>query len=246
MPSAPTQARTPAERATLDLGLLADATARLLDTCAGLDAAALAEPSRLPGWSRAHLLTHVARNADALRVMLLAARTGATLSPYPSVELRDADIAAGATRPAELILLDVRASAERFAVDADSLDADAWAAQIVMSRPPTTAAAELPGHRLREVAAHHTDLDVGHELADLPVDVAASFLDQLPSRFAGSPLDPAVLLATDLDRRWHIGAGDGPTISGTLAALLPWALGRTAPQGLVSDRGPVPPSPGWG
>ncbi|MEV0474381.1 maleylpyruvate isomerase N-terminal domain-containing protein, partial [Streptomyces prunicolor] len=28
--------------------------------------ASVAEPSRLPGWSRGHVLAHLARNADAL------------------------------------------------------------------------------------------------------------------------------------------------------------------------------------
>jgi maleylpyruvate isomerase len=35
-----------------------------------------AAPSALPGWSRAHVLTHVARNADAMINLLTWARTG--------------------------------------------------------------------------------------------------------------------------------------------------------------------------
>jgi len=250
---------TPAEQAAADLSLLAAATARLLATCVGLDAEAVAAPSRLPGWSRAHVLTHLARNADALRGMLLAARTGATLTPYPSAELRDADVMAGATRPAHLILLDVRASAERFALDAESLDPRTWSRSLVLLRPPSMLAADLPGHRLREVEAHHTDLAAGYDLTQTPAEVLRSFLGQLRVRFAGSALDPAVLVATDLGDEWRIGAGDpgegtgggegsaaGPRIAGPAAALLSWAMGRTGPGGLASDRGDVPPSPGWG
>jgi maleylpyruvate isomerase len=239
-------AATPAAQAAADLVRLAAATRRLLDTCENLDADALAVPSRLPGWSRAHVMTHLARNADAMRVLLLSARTGRPLPQYPSRELRDADIDVGARRPAELVMLDLRASSERFAVDAESLDPRAWAGSVtVPSMSVPLSAADLPGHRLREVEAHHADLGAGYELSDTPSDVMVSFLDQLPHRFAGSTLDPAVLVAADLGRRWEIGAGRGPRIEGTAAGLLSWALGRTGPDGLVSDQGSVPASPGW-
>ena len=39
------------------------------------------EPSRLPGWSRGHVLTHLARSADAYRWMLALARTGTAPGP---------------------------------------------------------------------------------------------------------------------------------------------------------------------
>src|ERR1700722_17571892 len=37
---------------------------------------ALRHPSRLPEWSRAHVLVHISRNAAGLQNLLLAARTG--------------------------------------------------------------------------------------------------------------------------------------------------------------------------
>src|SRR5678816_1103084 len=42
------------------------ATQRFLDSAADLTDANLAEPSLLPGWTRAHVMAHVARNADSL------------------------------------------------------------------------------------------------------------------------------------------------------------------------------------
>ena len=41
------------------------ATARLLATARTLDDDAVRAPSPLPGWTRGHVLTHVARNADS-------------------------------------------------------------------------------------------------------------------------------------------------------------------------------------
>src|ERR1035441_5721059 len=48
------------------LDRLGAATARLLATSAGFTDAQVREPSLLPGWTRGHGLSHVARNADGL------------------------------------------------------------------------------------------------------------------------------------------------------------------------------------
>ena len=49
-----------------DLASVRDATERLLTAAAKLDNAAVTDQSRLPGWTRGHVLAHLARNADAL------------------------------------------------------------------------------------------------------------------------------------------------------------------------------------
>ena len=41
------------------------------------------EPSLLPGWTRGHVLTHLARNADSQRHVLEAAVRGAPAERYP-------------------------------------------------------------------------------------------------------------------------------------------------------------------
>lgn len=58
-------------------------TARLAATAAALTDDQVREPSLLPGWSRGHVLTHVARNADGLRNLLIWARTGVETPQYP-------------------------------------------------------------------------------------------------------------------------------------------------------------------
>ncbi len=67
---------------------LADATDRLLATAEGLTGGQAREPSPLPGWSRGHVRTHIARNADGLRNLLIWARTGAaTAGAWPRTRL---------------------------------------------------------------------------------------------------------------------------------------------------------------
>src|SRR5688572_4026869 len=89
------------------------ATEHLLATAERLDDGSLREPSLLPGWTRGHVLTHVARNADGLINLLSWARTGVETPAYASREAREADIEAGAGRPVAAQLADLRDSAER-------------------------------------------------------------------------------------------------------------------------------------
>ncbi len=60
------------------------ATGRLAVTAGTLTDAQTREPSLLPGWSRGHVLTHIARNADGLGNLLVWARTGVETPQYPS------------------------------------------------------------------------------------------------------------------------------------------------------------------
>ena len=49
----------------------------------------MAGPSLLPGWSRGHVLTHLARNADGAVNLLTWARTGVETPQYVSQEQRE-------------------------------------------------------------------------------------------------------------------------------------------------------------
>ena len=58
-------------------------------TVAALTDSQARAPSLLPGWTRGHVVTHLARNADALRNLLTWARTGIPTPMYPSRQARD-------------------------------------------------------------------------------------------------------------------------------------------------------------
>ena len=53
---------------------------RVEQAAAALDPAQVAGPSRLSGWTRGHVLSHLARNADALVNLLTWARTAGWLT----------------------------------------------------------------------------------------------------------------------------------------------------------------------
>ncbi|MEU5185282.1 maleylpyruvate isomerase family mycothiol-dependent enzyme [Streptomyces longwoodensis] len=220
-----------------DLASVREATDRLLTAVAALDNAALAEPSRLPGWSRGHVLAHLARNADAL-VNVLEGRP-----MYASGDARDKDIERDAPRPAAVQLADLRESGARFQ-EAGAVPAD-WSRTVELRNGVTDSAARVPFRRWIEVELHHVDLGIGYELEDLPAEFTEREIDFLTQRFSGNPDVPPTRV-TDGTRAWSTGrAADAPevTVTGPAADLLGWLAGRRDGSGLTATGGPLPTLP---
>src|SRR5260370_71465 len=59
------------DEATHALTQIAAARERLIAAAGPLTGAQVREPSPLPGWARGHVLTHLARNPDGLRNLLI-------------------------------------------------------------------------------------------------------------------------------------------------------------------------------
>jgi maleylpyruvate isomerase len=231
-----------------DAAEVAAATADLLDTAVKLSAQDLAGPSLLPGWTRGHVLSHVARNADALVNLLTWARTGERTPMYADEAGRDRDIAAGAARPTAEQVADLRGSADRFAAAVADLPRSAWAARVAMRSGRMIAAAEIPWRRLIEVRLHHVDLDAGHGTADLPASFTDRELDWIAGGLAAHEgVAPVRLRDTGSGTTWDLGASDEPevTVAGPAHALLAWVSGRGPGRGLdVSPAGhPLPVLP---
>jgi maleylpyruvate isomerase len=235
---------------------LGESTDRLLATADALTDAQAAAASRLPGWTRGHVLTHIARNADGFRNLLAWARTGTETPMYPSEGARDRAIEAGAGRPATDIVADLRASAAAFAAAADDLPADAWDAP-VSRRGDTFPARGILARRRSEVEIHHVDLGAGYQPRDWPADFVQVALARVARDFAGRPGAPACLARPDGHAAgFPIGAASagpsttGPattvTVSGPPGALLAWLIGRDSGAGLeVEGAATVPALPPW-
>jgi maleylpyruvate isomerase len=224
------------------------ATDRLLETVSTLAGDDAALPSLLPGWTRGHVLTHVARNADALVNLLTWARTGSALPAYPSTAAREADIEAGADRPLDELLADLRASAGRFGDAVARMPAQAWAETVQLRSGAVIPAAALPWHRLREVEVHHVDLAAAYRPEDWPEAFTQRLLHDAAASLGERADAPAIVLhATDLGRDVKVGHPDGaPTVSGPAYALVAWLTGRRRGAGLtISPDQPLPTPPRW-
>ena len=230
---------------------LAAADDRLLATATALTDAQAREPSLLPGWSRGHVLTHIARNADGMVNLLRWARTGTPTPMYASTESRAADIEAGAGRPAAELAADVRESAAALAAEAASMPEDAWTAQVRALNGPPFAALGVLERRLSEVEIHHVDVAAGYAPGDWPTDFLSEALPRVAESFAGrDDVPPCVAWADGAKDSFRLGpehAGQpAVSIRGQPADLLAWLLGRSDGSTLtVAGGGTLPELPPW-
>lgn len=144
------------------------ATQRLLDDARTMSEADLRDPSLLPGWTRAHVLAHVARGADAMRNLLVGARSGQDRPAYASAQAREAGIERGVTMSAKDLMADLADSAMAFRTVVKQLPDEAWQVRVRVPDSAPFPAAEVLTRRLAEVELHHCDLGAGYGPADWP------------------------------------------------------------------------------
>ncbi len=194
---------------------------RLSEFLAGCLAAGTLDPtapSLLPDWSVGHVLTHLARNADANRGMLEAAELGLERWMYPSPRFRETDIQSGATRSAATLVEDVKTAGRLLEQTWDAMTAAGWSGY-GLAGAGRFAMATGPWRRWREVEVHWADLGLGYGPDDWP----------------------ASYVSTDLPRRLEAWTAEGNQLPAeiihlTAARQLAWLFGRDAGQGL-------PPAP---
>ncbi|KPC59998.1 maleylpyruvate isomerase family mycothiol-dependent enzyme [Streptomyces chattanoogensis] len=231
-----------------DTAAVREATDRLLVSAGKLDDEAIAEPSLLPGWTRGHVLAHLARNADALSNLLTWARTDVRTPMYASDTARDADIERDADRPLADHVKDLQESAARFDAAAGALPDGRWAYRVEMRNGVTERADRLALRRLAEIELHHIDLGVGYTLDRLPAFFTEAYLDFLAAvKFAGHRDLPALELVTPDGSRRRTGRTDGDAapvvVTGAAADLVGWLTGRADGGGLDTAGSPLPGVP---
>jgi maleylpyruvate isomerase len=197
------------QRPAAEIEFVHRASGQVLRTLDDLTDEQAAAPSRLPGWSRAELITHLARNADGIRGMVDAAARGESTTMYPSAEARAAGIAAGRGASATVLRADLRGAQDRLVDAWDALPDDGW--ERIGRASATRTMRDFVWVRWREVAIHHVDLDVGYEASDWPVGFVAGALDEIFSSFTqrAAPTRPLVdidyrVVSTDHDQAWRV------------------------------------------
>lgn len=236
-----------AERLQAGLDEMVQCTDRLLDTVDGMPDDSPGGLSLLPDWTRAHVLTHLARNADGLVNLALAARTGEDRPMYAGGrEARDADIEAGADRHLGDLRLDLADSAERLLEAFAGFPDSGLEREVTFASGASAYGWELPILRVREIEIHHVDLDAGYSPADWSQEFAGRTLDQLTPFFREARDCPVgTLVATDAEGRWEIAAAGGE-LTGPRTALMAWLTGRSSGDGLtLSLDEEVPLAPRW-
>jgi maleylpyruvate isomerase len=220
------------------------ATENLIRTAEGLDDDVIGNPSLLPGWTVGHVLSHVARNADAYTNLLTWARTGVETPAYASPQARVDGIEAGAARPLQEQIDDLRTAHERFADAGAAMPASAWAFFLPSMGQ---SAAAVPWARLREVEVHHVDLGVSYGPSDWSEAFALRLLREIIGG-AGPDWPPMHLRPFGLEHTLTIGdaSESSPTVGGPTKSMAAWLAGRADGADLtVSPDGELPTPANW-
>ncbi len=211
---------------------IGDATSRLLGDTIGISEADWRAPSLLPGWSRAHVATHVARGADDMGELATHPYRG--LDHSSDTDERFLALEEGADRPGVQLQLDLDTSASiMHRLGNDVAD---WNIPVAVNGT-TYPLATLTVMRLHEVCLHHLDLNMSCDVDAIDPDAAVWLLRWVLSR----PLDTggwAMTIQATSGTSATIGAGRVQRkVSGTDARLWAWLTGRVDADAVEGAKG---------
>jgi maleylpyruvate isomerase len=212
-PSTDAEPRPTIREIRAGLAAIAVAHHQIEASVAALDPERMRQPSRLPGWSRAHVVAHLANNAMAFVGMLTGVMAGELVAQYPGGdEQRAVDIEARSTlRPLALGAL-LSSAHVQFEAAASALDDERWYAPSD-HRGIVRPAWCLVWSRWREAEVHHIDLGADHGIddwSDAFVDLALG----AERRCLARRLPPDAAADGDIE------------VTGSDAQLLWWLMGR--------------------
>jgi maleylpyruvate isomerase len=227
-----------------DLSGLHTSAAALNRTVDALSDDQLAEPSLLPGWSRAHVVAHLALNGAAMTGVADGVGRGEPVAMYESDEQRDSDIEELAQAEASDLRHRLLSATTAFSDAVKAVEEDRWDG-VFMRTPgsPTWPAATLVPTRRRELEIHHVDLAASYTRQRWPDEFVAELLDVVSVDQATS--GPFQVRAIDVGREWSVGGRGGPVVTGSGADLGWWLTGRGHGDGLSSDSGELPRLGPW-
>ena len=245
----PAPTALPAEPGLLAQLLLARrATAFFAHELNGLSNVDLDGDSLLPGWSRRHVIAHVAYNARGIVRLVTWARTDVETPMYASNAARDSDIAVGAE-------LDREALRTLFDVATIQLDAawrrltpETWSHPVRTPSGREIPVSETVWMRNQELWVHTIDLATGAAFDDVPVEVLERLLTEITAAWStrgdGGDLVLSVTGSHPEHRFGDLRSADPVVVSGSLAALVQWATGRGG-SGVSSSTGSPADPPRW-
>ncbi|WP_433254498.1 maleylpyruvate isomerase family mycothiol-dependent enzyme [Streptosporangium sp. CA-135522] len=198
-------------------------------------------PSALPGWSRGHVITHLADLADAFARQADHARRGLLVDVYDGGRPgRDAAIERGAGRAAHELREATGAACAALEAAWEETGEEGWSLPV---RYRDATLLDTAYARWREVGIHLTDLDLGYRPSDWSVEfcdhVAGFLISRAPT---GTHL---TLVADDADLRWTSGTGATVAVRGRTDDLAAWLAGRAPDHPVRSDSGDLPELGPW-
>jgi maleylpyruvate isomerase len=228
---------------TSDLNVLQRETGMAMATIASLTDDEITKPTQCEGWTRAHLIAHLALDADAMTNLVTWAVTGHETPAYESREKRDADIEASAQRSATELAKTLEQA------DARLLEAFRTLRHgVQVDTVPTPFSGEvdvysLPARRTTEVIVHHDDLDTTWQWHEADPDATVDAIEVCVQRLQAHPDSPGLHIVAREGEEWTVGDG-AHRIEGYYEALLPFLAREQVDEGLHHE-GELPRLPAW-
>jgi maleylpyruvate isomerase len=228
---------------TSDLGRMQRESGMVMATVTSLADDELGKPSKCAGWTRAHVIAHLARGADAMTNLATWAVTGQETPAYESREKRDADIEAAANLSAAELAADLE-QANAHLLEAFQMLKDG----VQVETLPTLFSGEinalsLPARRTTELIVHHDDLDTTWEWHEADPDAILDAIEVCVRRLQINPDSPGLRIIAGEGEEWTVGDGTY-RIEGYYDELLPFLARGQVEEGLQYE-GELPMLPRW-
>jgi maleylpyruvate isomerase len=189
----------------------------------------------LPGWSRAHIATHLAHHGQAVTTMALDIRHTRDAVVWHTQQSQ-ASLNAGARRGAVALQEALDQSSATLMSAFDLLDVMGWSTSIRTSQGLLPAPV-LVVDRLNQVVIHHIDLGLDLDFADLEPNLTRTLLQW--NLFRAIPRFARVELTVISDEGFTgvIGHGPAATVRGNETNILGWLLGRKDASAVLGAEG---------
>lgn len=198
----------------------AESHQRLLQSLDSLTDDQCREPSALPGWTRGHVLSHLARNAEShVHVLQCAARGEVGEQYVGGAKARKEGIESHAHDSAELLVGAVRKSIYALEGQWAATNSEGWQGHGINSAGASIAMSDIVFLRWREVEVHHADLALTFTFGNWNSTYVRMELDRQVMMWRASKpmgLTPVPKIALQLSPNER----------------LAWFLGRTEVEGL--------------
>ncbi len=226
-----------------DLGRMQRESGMLMATVTSLADDELGKPSKCAGWTRAHVIAHLARGADALTNLATWAVTGQETPAYESRETRDADIEAAAKLSAVVLAADLRQANARLLEAFQTLKEGVQVETLPTLFSGEINALSLPARRTTELIVHHDDLNTTWEWHEADPDSILDAIEVCVRRLQINPDCPGLQIIACEGEEWIVGDGLYK-IEGYYEELLPFLARGQVEEGLQYE-GVLPKLPPW-
>ena len=226
-----------------DIGRMQRESGMVMATVTSLDDDELSQPTKCAGWTRAHVIAHLALDAEAMTNLATWAATGREHPDYASKEERNAEIEAAAGQSAAELAGALGRANDRLVAALQALEDGAQVPTLPTLLSGEANAFSLPARRTTELIVHHDDLATTWEWHEADPEATLDAIEVCVLRLQADPHCPGLRIVAGEGEQWVVGDGSF-RIEGYYEELLPFLARGQVEEGLQYE-GELPKLPPW-